>query len=272
MLRKIFFASALLCSTSFAAAGTQSIPVRPPAQGRPMMAPYGDFHGAWTSATVLLDGIVAGVLTDAIGQPLWMLDAKLTPSNGIQGELFALEYAGNPALVFSELLVMGDVVTSADGTNRFQLVIFDPKLDNPAFGQKPLYPFGFLEGELCDGRTEEDGGAVPGLASGKAPKGTSFGIGAVSSTHGMSAAGQQPNNGAIVCPWSGPRFEVKPYGVGQIASTHALAAAGQQPEGVISCPGSGKAPAHTHGTMGSFGHQIPKQGSGKVTGRWYVKD
>ncbi len=268
MLRKLLCASALLCLVPFSSAAAQSIPVRSPAQDRLLFAPYGDFNGAWVSATLFMDGIVAGVLTDAVGQPLWMLDAKLTDSNGIQGALFALEYAGNPVLAFNELSVMGNAFVDTDGTNRFQIVIFDAKLDVATLNQKPLYPVGYIEGELRDGRSDAP---APGLASGMAPTGASFGIAQVTSTHTLPAAGQDPA-GVISCPWGGP-IVVQPFGTGLVTATHDPAAAGKNPGGVISCPAGGSLTcAQAHGTLGSLGHTAPLQGSGKVTGRWYLID
>lgn len=123
----------------------------------PTYLPYGDATGAWSSGSVLSDGSLAALVRDGAGQPLWALDAALTPDGQIQGSLLPLEYAGNPVLKLGTLAVTGSALLSSIGGD-FHLVMYDPKSATGSGAGLTIFALGFIQGELIAGRPS---GALP---------------------------------------------------------------------------------------------------------------
>ncbi len=129
----------------------------------PSYVPYGNVTGAWSSASVLADGFVNGLVSDAAGQPLWVLDATLTAGHQIQGALHPLEYAGNPVMKLGSLAVTGSAQMAAGEGGGFHLVMYDPQAASQSGAGLTIYALGFIQGELVLGRS---GGALPVVAAG----------------------------------------------------------------------------------------------------------
>jgi hypothetical protein len=165
----------------------------------PIFIPYGAMEGSWSCATLQHDGSVSGLLKDGAGQPLWALDAKLSPSGELEGSLLPLEYAGNPVELMGALAVLGDAAIGADGKGTFHLVIHQPQL-----GLKPIYALGFIDGDLLDTR--------PGTAK------LALSLAATSQVGARARASHLPR-GVIEDPWD-PGISVQGF---QSAGAHAAA-------------------------------------------------
>ena len=110
------------------------------------LVPYGSAAGTWIKTSPSENGVLIALLEDAAGQPLFVLDALMSPTNQIVGRLLALDYAGNPALSLPAFGVVGQARFPAEGPGSFSLVIYNPLED---FGY--VYPHGQIEGVLQHG-------------------------------------------------------------------------------------------------------------------------
>lgn len=291
MLTKSWIAASLL-----ALAPVASAQLSQPAQGHQVkpdgFVPYGDFSGAWISGSLLFDGVLSGVLTDALGRPLWILDTTLSDTGKVQGSLAALEYSTNPALGFSSLSVMGQAQIGAQGSGSFSLIIYEPNLQatspEPVSAAGYVKVLGTLSGNLQSGRLDAPAPLGSGPAGGVKPlrvrqaDDSSVSIREGSGT--SSATAQLP--GVIVCP-KGPDQP----GIGSVGQGNAMGAAGGAATGsTILCPhapgisldgisqhGAGQGAdgspsvSPAQGKPGQAGHQVPNSGSGKANGRWQME-
>jgi len=106
----------------------------------PALIPYGTASGAWA---LYEDGAMVALLEDADGRPLFALDARMSATGEISGDLHTLEYAGNPALVLPHLRVIGQAQIPAAGNGSFSLVIYNP-LEDDGY----VFPNGQITGVL----------------------------------------------------------------------------------------------------------------------------
>lgn len=120
------------------------------------LIPYGSAQGSWVAGTLYDDGILVALLEDAAGRPVFVMDARLTPSGHIDGVLRPLEYATNPVLGLPSLYVDGQAKISAEGDGTFEAMIATP-MD----GAIPVHPFGRIEGVLLPGMRRAKPGQHP---------------------------------------------------------------------------------------------------------------
>jgi hypothetical protein len=110
------------------------------------LIPYGSAQGSWVAGSLYDDGVLVALLEDAAGRPVFVMDARLTPSGHIDGVLRPLEYATNPVLGLPSLYVDGQAKLSAEGGGTFEAMIA-----TPMEGAIPVHPFGRIEGVLLPG-------------------------------------------------------------------------------------------------------------------------
>lgn len=247
--------SSVLALTQFVAVPHEPVGRVGPDVDPSRFAPHGDLSGAWQAATSFEDGYVYGVMIDALGQPLWAMDAQLKPGGKLAGKLIPLEWAGNPALGMEDLAVYGQAhLARSGGDGSFSAVIHSPYTG--AVGhQVPVWPLGEIEGVLYEG----------GWRAGKAS--------AVSSHGNVEPRYHQPvrdPNGpvVIICP-KGPLHSVN----------NVKGAPGRPAGSVLPNPG-GVQPFEVGAVNGIQGvpprpprsHQVPPFGAGKVVGSWVLFD
>lgn len=105
--------------------------------------PSGTATGTWVAGTVTESGVLVALMVDEAGEPVFVLDAQLTPQGAIYGDLRTLEYATNPALGMPPLKAVGQAQISQGHGGTFWAVISGP-IDGPM----PVSLFGRIEGAL----------------------------------------------------------------------------------------------------------------------------
>lgn len=247
--------ASLVAVASSNAAPHEPVPPTVPYVRTTLFVPYGELEGAWASGAFLHDGFLTGVMTDANGVPLWVLDASLDAKGWLNGRLLVLEYAGNPALGYLELAAWGKAAIGRDGKGTFHAWLYSPYEDDVL----PVYPRGEIEGVLHAG--------WPGLHKpGQSPAAPDASAGGLPAGPGHEPAG------VIVCP-KGPE-----HALSGVSHAGAHAAAGKQP----TRPGADVAPCYKAreavltGKSKAAGlpglpHNVPPSGAGLVEATWYVK-
>jgi len=229
------------------------------------LIPYGSAQGSWVAGTLHDDGILVALLEDAAGRPVFVMDARLSPSGHIDGVLRPLEYATNPVLGLPSLHVDGQARISAEGDGPFEAMIA-----TPLEGAIPVHPFGRIEGVLLPGVRRAEPGQHPSAA--------------LSDGAGQTAE-IEPQDGAavIVCPAESQLELAGSASAGQTSAVDGSVSGGSSSEEQgrladagarrIVDPLAGGASDVEQGAAGARRETepgVPPSGEGRVRARWYL--
>lgn len=159
----------------------------------PKFTPYGKAEGIWQTGTLLHDGYLNAVLTDATGQTLYGLVGKVEPNGEVNGRLYPMEYATNAALNLPQYAVIGKLELSQASAGTLSLVIYNP-LEDVGY----VFPHGYIEGVLTDGLRPVVKPGQPNSQSAEAAGMTTPGQGGSGAAETL---GFQPRSQIISCPW-----------------------------------------------------------------------
>jgi hypothetical protein len=105
----------------------------------PILLPYGQALGTYDIG----HGKLLALLEDASGVPLWVLDAEVYESGGIDGDLLPLQYSTNPAQSLGNLSVSGQMLLDESGNGSFFATVFQF-----GGGAIPVFPVAMIEGTV----------------------------------------------------------------------------------------------------------------------------
>lgn len=246
MLLQLLLATPLLAPASLSPAGDAYEVLRPIVD--PTLVSQGDLAGSWLSATLLDDGVISGVLRDSLGQPLFLLDAKLHAGGKVTGGLVPLVQSASPVLGFGSLGVLGQAQMAASGGGTFQAMIYAADLD-----VDPPFQVGSIDGVLQDGRADKSPSQAQsasgmGQAGHVLAGGSQVSLSAVQSGGSHGAAQFQPTRAGSGSSSGSGQGQIKPYRVRDVSqpdsqrftaqklSNYSQPQGGHQAGNVIVCP------------------------------------